>query len=361
MPDALKHGDSALLNDPLLAGLLSSQPPRIDPAQAEAFLRDTYGLEVAVKEVACERDQNFHAVAGDGTGFALKISNPHEDRQNTNFQTEALLWLEQVDPALPVPKVVAALDGRKEVTLTLPDGRVSLVRVLTWLEGVPLFKAGVTEEMQKQIGGMLARLGQALRDFRHPGARHELLWDIQNAPRLRPLQSSLPEGPLVATMRRELDHYEAEVLPQLRHLRRQVVHNDLNHHNLLVDPAAPSVISGVLDFGDMVDTYLAVDVAVAASYLADRRDDPLGSVARMVAAYHAVTPLMREELALLRDLIVARLVTSITITSWRAQRYPENADYILRNNGPARRAMERFAALDRGEVTEVLMCACCME
>ncbi|MDK3019863.1 phosphotransferase [Pseudodonghicola flavimaris] len=360
MSETMNRDDLLLSGDPLLAGLLASQPPRIQAAEAEAFLRETYGIAARAKEIACERDQNFHMVAGDGRAFALKISNPQESPENTNFQTEALRWLERTDPTLPVPKMVAARDGRFEVTLALPDGRTSVVRVLTWVEGEPLYRVGVGPEMERRIGAILARLGRALHDFTHPGARHEILWDIRNAPRLRPLLSALAGDALEQAVRTELDAYESGVLPRLTELRHQVVHNDLNHHNLVVDPDRPGEISGVLDFGDMVDTQLAIDVAVAASYLA-HHDDPLTSVARMVGAYHAVTPLLPEEIAVLRDLIVARLVTSITITGWRARRYPENAAYILRNNGPARLAMQRFATLDPSTVTDRLLRACELE
>ncbi|WP_212526044.1 phosphotransferase [Actibacterium sp. MT2.3-13A] len=361
MPDTLTSGGQIPGGDPLLAGLLGSQPPRIDEAAASRLLAEHFGIDATAREVACERDQNFHAVATDGRGYALKIANPQEERLITSFQTEALLWLERADPGLPVPKMVPALDGRHEITQVLPDGRESVVRVITWLEGTPLHRAGLTPETERNIGRVLARIGAALRDFHHPGEGSDLLWDIRHAPRLRPLLSALPEGELGRAVRAELDHYAASVLPRIGHLRRQVVHNDLNHHNVMVCPDAPSTISGVIDFGDMVNTYLAVDVAVAASYLADRAEETLAPVARMIGAYHGVTPLLADEIAVMRDLIVARLVTSIVITGWRAKRYPENAAYILRNNGPARRAMEHFARLDRAAVTAALMRACDME
>jgi len=346
---------------PLLANLLSSQPPRIDAAAARALLVDRFGIVAEVREVACERDQNFHAVTAAGTGYVLKIANPEEDRTSIAFQTDALLWLERTDPTLPVSKVVATLDGHHETLITLPDGRTSIVRVLTWLTGTPLVKVGITAQIEKTIGAVLARLDRALRDFHHPGARRHLLWDIRQARHLEPLMETLPKDALGRTVRAEFTRYADHVLPRLGDLRHQAVHNDLNHHNVIVDPHRPTTISGVIDFGDMVDTCLIIDVAVAASYLANQPRDALGSVARMVAAYHAVTPLLPEEIAVLRDLIVARLVTAITITERRARRYPENAAYILRNNGPARLAMERFAALDRATVTAALRRACDLE
>ncbi len=41
-------------------------------------------------------------------------------------------------------------------------------------------------------------------------------------------------------------------MPQLAGLRHQVIHNDLNLHNVLVDPKDGARVAGVIDFGDMV-------------------------------------------------------------------------------------------------------------
>lgn len=327
------------LQDPL-----ESPPPPVTEAEAEALLRAYWGLTGRASVIACERDANFR-VAGT-PGHVLKISNPAEPAQDTNFQTEALLWVAAQDPALPVPRVIAALDGRYEVAIPLSDGRRAVARVLGWVAGAPLARAGFAPGMAEDIGSVLARLGCALRGFAHPAAGHRLQWDIRHALDLRPMLVPGQED-----LAAELDGFAARVAPVLPGLRRQVVHNDMNHHNIVVDPADPGRIAGVLDFGDMVETALICDVAVAAAYLITHDPDPVAPVARMVAAYHRITPLLPAETALLRDLIVARLVTSIVISETRARRYPGNAAYILRNTPAMRDAMARFAALPRAEVT----------
>ena len=102
-------------------------------------------------------------------------------------------------------------------------------------------------------------------------------------------------------------------------------------------------------------------MAVPVSYFVSIEENPVACVCDFVGAHHAVVPLRPEEINLLPDLIVARLVTSITMASWRAERYSQNPDYILRNNGPARRALLRLAGLPRAEVTRALQSACDME
>lgn len=344
-----------------LGDTLESAPPRINQATASALVHRHYGIRATATAFACERDATFRLTAADGQSFTLKISNPAEAPLDTNFQTEAMLWVARADPGLPVPRVLSAEDGRYEIPVQLEDGRTSVLRMLTWLDGVPVAQAGVSPALRHDMGRILARLGLALRDFDHPRAAQDIQWDIKNALRLRPLIAAVPPGPVRRQVSEELDRFEADVQPMLDGLRQQVVHNDLNPHNVLLGLQDTGRVSGVLDFGDMVRTPLVADLAVAASYMTHHPDGALHSVTDMVAAYHGVVPLLAVEIGLLRDLIVARLVTTIVITEWRAARYPQNAPYILRNNGSARAGLNRFATLPHQDVTATLLRACQME
>lgn len=138
----------------------------------------------------------------------------------------------------------------------------------------------------------------------------------------------------------------------------QVVHNDLNPHNVLVHPRDHDRVAGIIDFGDTVRTALVVDVAVGASYLVDATGDPLAHPLAFVGAYHRTRALGPDELAVLHDLIVARWCTAILVMSWRAARHPENRDYILRNSARAISGIEAFERVDRTEAAARLAAAC---
>ena len=124
-----------------------------------------------------------------------------------------------------------------------------------------------------------------------------------------------------------------------------MIHNDLNASNVLVSDEKHPVVTGIVDFGDMVHGPLVCDVAVAAAYQLGTGADPLADAISFVEAYHRVNPLTPDELALLFDLTRARLVTTLIVTSWRASRYPDNRDYILRN--------AHVAASQLGSLTEL--------
>ncbi len=62
------------------------------------------------------------------------------------------------------------------------------------------------------------------------------------------------------------------------------------------------------------------------------------------------TPLTAAELNLLPDLILGRVVARIIISEWRAERFPENRAYVLRNTPRAREHLHRLLSIP-GEQT----------
>ncbi len=339
--------------------VLVTSVPQLGETEAAHLARDRFGILGRMVRLSSERDSNFHVTAEDGRAFVLKVSNAAEHPAITNFQTAALRHIEARAPGLPVPLVCPTVDGDDEVAVTLKAGTQHVVRLLTYLDGEPLYRVVQSLPQAANLGRCLASIGLALRDFRHPAADHDLLWDLKGAARLRPLLSHVTEA-CRALATRGLDHFEAEIAPRLAGLRRQVVHNDLNPHNVLVHPADPARVTGVLDFGDMVNTHLVNDVAVAAAYQVGC-PDMLCQIATFVGAYHAVSPLEADEVDVLVGLIGLRQIMTLAIAGWRASLYPENRAYILRNEPPAAAALERLAAIGRPAILSRLRAACELE
>lgn len=304
-----------------LGSSLTTAPPVLAPETALALVETHWGLTGPVSALTSERDLNLALTTPQGR-YVIKLANPAEPVAVTRFQTRALLHLET--SALPVPRVMRTTTGATEVAT--PQG---LLRVLTYLEGRPLHLAPKSPGQRAAIGRCAAELTLALQGFSDPAAAQDLQWDIRHAARLRPLLPHIPQD-LRPLCTQTLDAFETEALPHLPDCRWQVVHNDLNPHNLLVDPADAERIAGILDFGDMVETPLVCDMAVAASYQVDPAF-PLESLSAFLRAYHATLPLTKLEQRLLPVLIAARMLTTLAIASARAAHYPQNAPYILRN------------------------------
>lgn len=337
------------------AGSLLSLPPPCVPAPALADLAlRHWGLTGTLHPLTSERDQNHRLDTADGA-FTLKLANPAEPAPLTEFQTLALLHVAQRTPDLPIPRVIPTCDGHP--ILPTPDGAL---RVLTWLPGTPLALVPRSPTLAAAIGEALGRLDVLLAGFQHPAADHRLLWDIRNAGDLAPLFPALPDD-LSDRITAFHTRFTRQTAPALARLPRQVIHGDFNPHNLLADVADPARLTGILDFGDMTLSHRVCDLAVAASYLIEP-GEPTELLIPLIRAYHRVNPLTAQEIALLPDLITARLATTLTLSAWRAARYPENASYILRN-APASRAgfdalTDRASPTDRASLTEALSTAC---
>jgi hydroxylysine kinase len=117
-------------------------------------------------------------------------------------------------------------------------------------------------------------------------------------------------------------------------------------------------VTGIIDFGDMVETPLIVDLATASAYQIVPDEDPLQVLGEFVAGYHAASPIEPEEFSVLFDLVKARLVTTLVITAWRASLYPENRTYIMRNAGQAWTALGLLENVGRERARAHLMRAC---
>ncbi|MDY0873158.1 phosphotransferase [Dongia rigui] len=338
-------------------GQLAAPPPVLSIAEAEALARDYFDLRGAASPLTSERDANFR-IRNDRGSYVLKIANPAEAALVTNLQTMALLHIERIDPTLPVQRVLRSIHGRHEEILRDAEGRPMVLRLFSYLEGEPLATVARTAAQRRAIGTALARLGLALRDLKHPAADHELVWDIKHASRLRQYLPYIEGDDRRALVERVITAFDNHVRPVMPSLRWQFVHSDLNPSNVLVKKDQTDEVAGILDFGDMVHTPLVNDLAVAASYQLGQEGNPLADAGDFIQAYHETNPLTATELDLLYDLIAARMATTACITSWRAARYPENRDYILRNAPRAWAGLKAFADMPREQAQDCLHRLC---
>jgi hydroxylysine kinase len=333
--------DTAVSGGPEGQGDAFTVPPAdLAPEEAEALAHELFGIAGRAQRLTSERDLNFHLRSTAGAQFVLKIANAAEPERAIGFQNHALRHLEREDPGLPVPRIVSTRDGRDCV-------RVSgcLTRLLTWIDGPLMHQKPRTSAMRRALGRMHARLHRALGGLSAPVVAEPLLWDLQYTAKLEPLL------PHIAPDRRglvdcALQRFKTRVAPALGALPGQVVHNDLNPHNVVVSEGGDDVV-GIIDFGDMVHAPRICDVAVAAAYHVRGEGDPFGDIVEYVAAYHAASPLYDDERQILTDLIVSRMAMSTLISTWRASLHPGNSAYILRNVPSAWAGLEAIVPGDR--------------
>lgn len=311
--------------------------------EVAALVLQHYGVHAAVERLTGERDLNFRVtprgLAGGDTAllaqqFVLKISHSAEEPALTDYQTQALLYLAEHAPTLPVQRIQRTCSGTY-ASFVDASNAPRCMRLLSYLPGVPLHAAQRSARQCAQLGALLAQLDQALSGFSHPEQHHVLLWDVKQAGQLQDWVSAVQDPTLRALCQYRLAHFAAEIQPQLAQLRSQNIHNDFNPHNLLVAADQQDMPVGILDFGDMVYSPLVCDVAVGASYYTDVQTGDVSGLLAFIEGYHWVSRLTEQEIDVLPHLIAVRCAMTLAITDWRAARDPDNRSYILRNHALA--------------------------
>ncbi|MBS1882000.1 MAG: aminotransferase [Actinobacteria bacterium] len=288
------------------AALLASPNPSFGEAEVAALLAREWGMDASVRELGSTQDQNFR-VAADGRSYVLKIANRATDRVDVEVGDEAMRVLAEAAPGFEVPAVVPTLSGP---ALTTIDGH--LARLVTWVDGVPLADAGhLGVPALRRLGELAGRCQVGLAPMAHPGLSRALQWEPRQAPALvDELLGSVAEGG-----RREMARRGIAPLLELiagggaADLPPAPVHCDVTDYNVVgvVGEDGDVVPTGLVDFGDVVESWRVTEAAHAAlSAVFHDLGDPLGGVAEVLAGFAQVAPLTAAEAEAVWPLILAR-------------------------------------------------------
>ena len=342
----------------LTVNLLTTEVPRVSIAQAEDIAAQVFGLQGKADVLGGERDSNFCLKVAPDLAYMLRFVNPAEVPAEVDFQTAILSHLAIRDSRLPVPRLQESRHGERTPQVT-GDGQVLTLRAVSYLPGIAQYQVSRSTRLMHELGDTLARLDIALNDFTHPGAQRDLLWDISDMSRLEGWVPQLTDPEQRRVIIRVLEIHRQKVVPASQPLRRQVIHNDLNAHNVLVHNTDPQRLAGVIDFGDALHAPLINELATALAYQLDSEGDDLFRYCRpMITAYTARLPLTDAELGLLPELVASRLALSLLIAQHRAVLYPQNRDYILRNQPHAWGSLSCLMALPFSQIEQIFRQAC---
>ncbi len=361
---------------------LVQHAPRFTAEDAIAIARDcfefTVGTAGGAAPLPSERDQNFRLADAQGRQAVLKIANAQEEYALLEAQNGALRHVAEHtagratghaaehEPghsaghmgAALCPQPLPARDGSTIAAVTGVDGRKHWVRLLSYLDGKPLALVKPHDEaLLEDLGGFMGRLDAALAGYDHAALRRTFHWDVAQAADVigqykdeiaHPARRALIEG-LYA-------HFAQATLPQLEALRHAVIHGDANDYNVLVRAGR---VTGILDFGDMVYSVVAADVAIAAAYALLDKPDPLAAIAAVVRGCHQVYPLEENEVAAVFDLVCMRLCMSVCHAVHQRRHAPAN-EYLSISERGAWEALGRLAQIHPRLAHYTLRAACGM-
>lgn len=333
--------------------LFVAAAPLLKESEVMRAFEALYGFCGKATRLHSERDVNYLIDSEQGR-YILKITNQAEPSERTSVNTDVLRYLNSTAPDLPIPSLVVSKRGDYQSFVDFGDGGKTAVRLFEYLDGIPLEKAHQNERLYRRLGSVLGRIASILATYKHADMYYPLLWDSSNVHRLTDLVPCLPIPDSQSIIGDCLRCFEREVMPRLADLPYQMIHNDANLNNVLVCRHTQGEIVGLFDFGDMVYAPAINEIAVAASYLVRGREDLMPGLAALLKGYKRYYPCDFTSIRLLPDLIMARHLTTILVTNWRASLFPENAKYILRNNAGAWRGLAVIRDFDRTTLNNMM-------
>jgi len=327
--------------------------PQFNEIDAERLARDLYGRSLHAEPLPSERDQNFLLSDATGARFVLKIANRDEALEVLDLQNKLLAHLAPIATGLAFPRLLAARSGLEITPVEGTDGAAYFVRLLSWVDGVPLATIqSHSANLLRSLGASLARFDHALVGFEHPAAHRTLYWDLRHASLAWRHLDLLPEARR-AMLRPFVDDWHSLAWDRLP---TSVIYNDANDYNVLVDPAGTSVLS-FLDLGDVVHSAVVCDLAIAIAYAMLDKPDPIAAASEVVDGYHQVRPLSEAETDALYTLAAARLCASVCNAANQARLAPGNV-YLNISNRPAWSLLEKLASFPVDWPREVFRRVC---
>jgi len=322
--------------------------PALAPEVLARLVREHFGLSGDWQMLPSERDLNARLVTGRGA-FVVKLANPAEDRALLAMQEAALAHL-AAQGLEGIPRLVPALDGQGHAEVGTDDGP-AVLRLVSWIDGVPLARAGRDEGTLRALGAFMGRLARAMQGFGHPAAfRTGFAWSLDDVARLAPQAAAIADPARRALVEGLFADHAARIAPRLPGLRAQVLHGDANDWNVIVAAGQPGRIAGLIDFGDMCHGRLVNELAITLAYALLDQPDLYAATRAVVGGFASEIPLTGAEADLVFPLARMRLAASVCISSHQARLRP-GEEYLLVSQAPAFALLERLARIDAGLMT----------
>jgi 4-aminobutyrate aminotransferase-like enzyme/Ser/Thr protein kinase RdoA (MazF antagonist) len=319
--------------------------PDVTIADAEAILRDHYGLTGRIDELGSQQDRNFRIDTG-ATRYVLKICHAAYRTVELEAQNAAMKHLGALGGALSVPMPVAAKSGAEIMALDI--GQPCQVRLLTYLDGEPLTKRKFLPVATiAALGDICGRVAKGMADFDHPGLDRQIQWDLRQAmPIASALLSAVSDETMLSRITAAMGEADRIVQPLCEELRVQPIHQDITDDNVVSKPDADGnpIPVGVIDFGDLMHGWLVADLAACCASLLHHCDGDAFRILPAVRAFHAVHPLNPAEAKALWPLVVQRAGVLIASGEYQLALEPDN-DYAAGNIANERAIFDVATAL----------------
>ncbi|XP_022126935.2 hydroxylysine kinase [Pieris rapae] len=314
--------------------------PIIDHEGVKLLVERLYGISVLeLIEMNGYDDKNYKIIEDPNVknplitnhsphGYVLKIMNSM-DSKNVDFveaQNEIMNFL--LTRSVTCPKPVRNVFGHLHSVENI-GGKQHAVRLLEFVPGELLKDVPTSEALFYQLGEFVANLDNKLQNFNHSGlVSREHMWMLTKVPELEKFKYVIKDTEKLDLVEEVIEEFKYAIVPRLDELEKGVIHGDINEMNILTTSKIPNSksdyrISGVLDFGDIQYSYYVFELAITMTYVMLLSGD-LRSGGLVLAGYTVNRRLPDDEYRLLKTLISARLVQSLTLGAYSIVQDPNN-------------------------------------
>lgn len=300
-----------------MTDLFPAQPtnPDLTADEVRAVLHREWNIDGVPVELGSMQDQNFRVQDGSETRVVAKVAGAHTVRVALELQNAALRHLAEHRDGFTSPEPLATMRGHD----ILEDAEGHHLRVLTWIDGIPLSeRIYVGPDDLSALGALAARVARGFDRFSHPGLELANGWDLRLAADV--LAESRPYVP--SDWVSFLDDAITRLGDLDPDLPTAVIHGDVTPVNAVCLPedGLRSYPIGVLDFGDVMRSWRIGDVAATAVGALEHpgTGDSLSAALSVLAGYHSVLPLTEPEIDAFWPLVIARtaVTTAISYRQW---------------------------------------------
>ena len=259
-----------------------------------------------------------------------------------NLQNKVLKFLEE--KKLNISPFVVPTRNKK---LLINPSKNSTARVLTFHQGSAWgSKNDHSGEQIEQLGRLIATVDKNLSHLKISKEEQESLntpfiWNMLQAESLLSWSSKISDSNSRKIVETTLNNYEKNILPKIKKMPMQIIHNDGNDYNIIEDGDKLVLI----DFGDMIYAPKVVGAAVAAAYVGLKSDDPVKQISQFVRGYHSVYPLSLEEISIFIELVKVRLASSVANAALQRGNNPDN-DYLSISQNDVPKCLEALDKFD---------------
>jgi Ser/Thr protein kinase RdoA (MazF antagonist) len=276
--------------------------------------------------------------------FVIKIfDGVNVTKENILFEISLMMYCH----ALKVPHVYKT---KKQKDYVEHNGKIAIV--MEYIIGENCFKKKITDPLITQIGDEAGKMDVLLQQFDQPvTVREHYEWDLTQFMRLESALSLLPSHFDKSCFKKIFMHFK-KIQPVFDKLPKQVIHNDIAAHNILVKG---NTLRAIIDFSDAAYAPCIQNVAVFFTQTVLSYNWNLSQIPLFLEVYTSHIQLSEQELSLLYNLICARFATIvIEFNRWNnmygadAQRTEYVEDHYA--------FLQKFLLISEQEFTSLITC-----